>query len=96
MNCGDGIAVGDLQAVLDRKGFANVELVARNIFDTLPPFLEANPALRIALLHLDMDVYEPTAFALDRLFPHMVHGRLVVDDYGMVEGATRGGGGLRV
>lgn len=87
---GEGIAVDDLRAVLNAKGFANVELIAGNIFDTLPPFLDANPALRIALLHLDMDVYEPTAFALDRLMPHMVRGGLVVfDDYAMVEGATR-------
>lgn len=87
---GEGISREDLAAVLTRKGFANVDLVAGNILDTLPPFLAANPALRIAMLHLDMDVYEPTAFALESLLPHMVRGGLVLfDDYGLVEGATR-------
>lgn len=87
---GEGISKDALTAALDAKGFDNVELVAGNVFETLPAYLSANPALRIAMLHLDMDVYEPTAFALERLLPHMVRGGLVVfDDYGMVEGATR-------
>lgn len=87
---GDGIGRQDLQAILDDKGFANVELVEGNIFDTLPAFLERQPALKVALLHLDLDVYEPTAFALDHLLPRMARGGLVVfDDYGLVEGATR-------
>ena len=87
---GPGIAKDDLAALLDGKGFANTHLVEGDIFETLPPFLESRPAFKIALLHLDLDVYEPTAFALDRLIPHMVSGGLVVfDDYGIVKGATR-------
>lgn len=87
---GEGISRSDLQAILDDKGFANVDLIEGNIFDTLPAFLDSRPAQRIALLHLDLDVYEPTAFALDKLLSRMVRGGLVVfDDYGLVEGATR-------
>lgn len=81
---------GNLQTLIDEKGFTNVSLVEGNIFETLPPFLELKPALKIALLHLDLDVYEPTAFVLEGLIPRMVRGGLVVfDDYGIVEGATR-------
>lgn len=87
---GDGISRAGLQDLLDAKGFANTTLVEGNVFDTIPQFLEAHPALKIALLHLDMDVYEPTAFALDRLLPHMARGGLVVfDDYALLKGATR-------
>jgi hypothetical protein len=87
---GEGISKAALEEVLAEKGFANVELVEGDIFDTLPAFLDARPALKIALLHLDLDVYEPTAFALERLLPHMTSGGLVAfDDYGLVEGATR-------
>ena len=87
---GQGIAKQDLEQILDRKGFANVTLVAGNIFDSLPHYLSRHPALRIAMLHLDLDVYEPTAFALEALVPHMSPGGLVViDDYGVVDGATR-------
>jgi hypothetical protein len=87
---GEGISRPVLEEVLAAKGFANVELVEGDIFDTLPAFLRDRPAQKIALLHLDLDVYEPTAFALDQLLPHMVTGGLVAfDDYGLVEGATR-------
>ena len=87
---GDGIAKADLEAIADEKGFANIELVGGNIFDTLPDWLARQPAQKIALLHLDMDVYEPTIFALEQLLPRMVRGGIVVfDDYGLVEGATR-------
>jgi hypothetical protein len=87
---GDGIAKADLEALIERKGFDNIRLIEGNIFETLPALLVEKPALRIALLHLDLDVFEPTAFVLERLLPHMVRGGLVVfDDYGMVEGATR-------
>lgn len=87
---GEGISRRDLEGLLDAKGFTNTELVEGNIFDTVPRFLAERPAAKIALLHLDLDVYEPTAFALDQLLPRMVRGGLVVfDDYGLVEGATR-------
>ncbi|MDP5281079.1 TylF/MycF/NovP-related O-methyltransferase [Sphingomonas sp. DG1-23] len=87
---GPGISRDDLTALIAEKRFDNISLVEGNIFETLPAFLESKPALKIALLHLDLDVYEPTAFVLQRLLPHMVRGGLVVfDDYGMVEGATR-------
>lgn len=89
-NGGPGISKEDLERVLSAKGLRNVDLIRGNIFDTLPEFLTQNPAEKIALLHLDMDVYEPTAFALDQLLPRMVRGGIVLfDDYTMVEGATR-------
>lgn len=87
---GEGIARGTLEGLLTEKGLTNVHLHEGNILDTLPEALERMPELRIALLHLDVDVYEPTAFALDRLAPHMVPGGLILfDDYGGVAGATR-------
>ncbi len=87
---GEGISSNSLQAILDEKSFDNVHLHPGNIFDTLPKALEADPALKVALLHLDLDVYEPTSFGLDALLPRMVRGGIVLfDDYGMVEGATR-------
>ncbi|MBD8545141.1 TylF/MycF/NovP-related O-methyltransferase [Sphingomonas sp. CFBP 8760] len=87
---GEGIARETLMNLFADKGIGNVHLHEGNIFDTLPDYLGRRPELRIALLHLDVDVYEPTAFALDHLMPHMVPGGLIVfDDYGLVAGATR-------
>lgn len=87
---GEGISRVNLEELLNAKGYTNTTLIEGNIFTTLPEFLKHHPALKIALLHLDVDVYEPTAFALDQFLPHMARGGLVVfDDYGLVKGATR-------
>lgn len=89
---GEGISRADLEEILADKPYRNVHLHEGNIFDTVPALLDRDPGLKIALLHLDVDVYEPTAFALERLVPRMNRGGLIVfDDYGMVEGATRAG-----
>ena len=88
---GDGLSPEEVRAVLDGKGIGeNVHLVPGDIRATLPAWLAQAPATRIALLHLDMDVHEPTALALDLLWERVVPGGiLVIDDYNAVEGATR-------
>lgn len=86
---GPGIAKETLSALVEKKGYANLELHAGDLFETLPAYLRQYPATKVAFLHLDLDVYEPTAFVLEALAPHMVRGGLVVfDDYGLVKGAT--------
>jgi Macrocin-O-methyltransferase (TylF) len=67
-------------------------LVNGNIKDTLPSFLEQNPGLKIALLHFDMDLYEPTKVAMEALYPLVLAGGVVCfDEYGLVPwgGETR-------
>ncbi len=86
---GHGLSQEEVKEILSHKGFENFELVKGNVFDTLPSYLADNPETRIALLHLDMDVKEPTDFALDLLFERVVPGGLVVfDDYNAVAGET--------
>lgn len=86
---GDGLTREEVGGLLAGKGFTNVALEAGNVFETVPSYLARHPATRIALLHLDMDVQEPTAFALDTLWDRIVPGGLVVvDDYNAVAGAT--------
>ncbi|MBD8875185.1 TylF/MycF/NovP-related O-methyltransferase [Roseibium polysiphoniae] len=86
---GDALAKQDLEAILERKGFTNTKLIEGNVFDTLPEYLSSNPATRIALLHLDMDVMEPTDFALELLYDRVVKGGIIMfDDYQAVAGAT--------
>ena len=64
-------------------------LVKGNVFESLPNFLNENPNLQIAAIHLDMDVYEPTKFCLDKLYPMLSpSGIIICDDYNQVEGAT--------
>jgi hypothetical protein len=61
------------------------QLIEGDVNETIPKFLEENPGLRIALLHLDMDMYEPTLAALKLLYPRVLRGGVVVfDEYGMI------------
>tara|TARA_Y100001963_G_scaffold100791_1_gene138672 strand:+ start:1576 stop:2292 length:717 start_codon:yes stop_codon:yes gene_type:complete len=87
---GQGLTIDEVEKVLKHKSFNHIQLRKGNIFKTLPLFLEENPATRLAMLHLDMDVKEPTSFALDLLYERIVPGGvIVVDDYNAVEGATQ-------
>ena len=71
------------------KGFENFKLIKGNVFDTLPNYLEKHPETRLSFLHLDMDVKEPTDFALELLYERVVPGGLIVfDDYNAVAGET--------
>lgn len=74
---------------LKLKGIGNVELVQGNIKETLPKFLKRNRQMRIALLHIDTDVYEPCKVGLELLFDLIVpNGLIVFDDYSAIEGET--------
>jgi hypothetical protein len=89
VDAGDGLSETQIAEIFSRKGFGNLRTVAGNVMHTLPAYLEKNPASRIALLHLDMDVKEPTAFALSALYDRVVPGGLIViDDFTAVAGAT--------
>ena len=80
----------EIESALDEKGITNYELVKGNILETLDCYLRDNPHLRIAMLHIDCDVYEPSIAGLEKLFDRVVRGGLIVfDDYGVVEGETK-------
>lgn len=86
---GDGLSRTEVEQVFERKGFENIELLEGNVTETLPHFVMNNPACRIALLHLDLNVKEPTEFVLEALYDRVVPGGLIViDDYTSVVGAT--------
>jgi len=49
---------------------------------TIPQYATENPGLRIALLHIDIDIYEPVSIALENFYPRVVPGGVVVlDEY---------------
>ena len=86
---GEFITCQELQSSLALKGINNVELVKGDIKHTLPTYFRGGGQIRISLLHVDVDVYEPTKFVLEQLWDRVVVGGMVIlDDYGMVEGAT--------
>ena len=86
---GDGLSLEETHAILKNKSFINYELIDGDVRDSLPDFLRKNNSEKFSLIHLDMDVYEPTAFVLNQLYERLIIGGLiVVDDYNTVEGAT--------
>jgi Macrocin-O-methyltransferase (TylF) len=61
-----------------------VDLVKGDATRTIPDYVKRNPGIRISLLHLDMDLYEPTLVALRTLYPLVSPGGIVLlDEYAM-------------
>ena len=85
------ISIEQLQQVMEMKqANSNVELVAGNINETVPKFVQDNPHIRFSMIHLDVDLYEPSRTTMEHLFPLLsVGGILVLDDYGIWEGETK-------
>ena len=86
----ESISEEQLMDVLRRKHCSkNVSLVAGNICETVPAFTSNNPALKISLLNLDTDIYEPAVVILEHFWPKLSPGGvLVLDDYNVFPGET--------
>ncbi|MAG12554.1 hypothetical protein CL630_01950 [bacterium] len=77
----------DVYETCEMLGVKNVKVVKGFVQDTLPD----NEIGDIAVLRLDMDLYEPTKCALEILYDNVVEGGIIVfDDYGVkgFRGAT--------
>ena len=57
-----------------------VELVKGDLVETAPRYVKDNPHLVVAMLYLDVDLYEPTYAALATFLPRMPKGAIVVFD----------------
>ncbi|MCI0400600.1 MAG: TylF/MycF family methyltransferase [Gammaproteobacteria bacterium] len=57
-----------------------VELVKGDVCVTAPEYLKANPHLVVAMLYLDVDLYEPTVAALQTFVSRMPKGSIIVFD----------------
>ena len=87
---GEFVSKQEIESSLDNKNLKNVELVQGDILETLDGYLREHPYTRIALLHIDTDVYEPAKAGLEKLYDRVVRGGIIVfDDFGVVEGETK-------
>jgi hypothetical protein len=85
-----GLSVEETAATLQAKGLTNVEFVAGDIAATLPGYVQRHPELRLALVHVDVDLHDVTRLVLDATTPLLVPGgAFMMDDYGKVGGATQ-------
>lgn len=74
----------EIYASLNHKKIGNVELVKGDIADTLPVYIKKHPHLKVALLHIDTDIYAPSKIGLELLYDKVVrNGIIIFDDYGV-------------
>ncbi|MBL7074371.1 class I SAM-dependent methyltransferase [candidate division KSB1 bacterium] len=87
----ESISCEQMKNVLMNKNCEeNIELIEGDICKTVPDYARDNPELKIALLNLDVDLYEPTVTVLRYLEPKIVKGGvLILDDYGVFPGETK-------
>lgn len=85
------ISVEQMKQVLEHKRCDRfVELVAGDVCRTVPEYVAGHPELKISLLNLDTDIYEPAACILEHLYPRLERGGvLILDDYGTFPGETQ-------
>ena len=85
------ISKKQLLEIFERKKTRNiVELVEGDIVKTVPEYVSSHPEMKIALLNLDVDIYEPSVTILKYLYPKVVKGGvLILDDYGRFPGETK-------
>ena len=87
---GLGVNYESLLTNFKNKKFKNFYLIKGPIEKTLYNFIKKNKNLKISFLHLDLDVYQPTYFALSVLYNKVSKGGIILlDDYGKVYGATK-------
>jgi len=68
----------------------NVTLIPGDICLTVPEFASRNKDLKIALLNIDVDIYEPAVVVLQHLYPMVAKGGIILlDDYNKFPGETK-------
>jgi len=84
-------SVEEIQELLSGEGCGdNVTLIKGNICETVPEFVKRHPDIKIALLNMDVDLYEPARVILEYLFSMLSEGGiLIADDYNIFPGETR-------
>ncbi len=86
--CGKALSVEELDMIFQWKGLdKHLHLMKGDLRETLPALFEKQPGMRLSLVHLDVDVFEPTLTTLEMCWNRMVSGGLMLfDDYSFWEG----------
>ena len=58
----------------------NVELIVGEVQNTLDNFLKNNLEKKIIFAHMDMDTYESTKYALNKIKPFLKKGSIIIFD----------------
>jgi hypothetical protein len=90
-NGGKSISFEEINELLVKQGLnKNVDIIKGDILITLNDYLDKNPHLKISLLHIDVDLYEPTRHILEKLYEKVTKGGIIIfDDYGAFAGTNK-------
>lgn len=90
-NGGKSISFEEINELLNAQGLnKNVDIIKGDILHTLDAYLLQNPHLKISLLHIDVDLYEPTKHILEKLYNRVTTGGIIIfDDYGAFAGTNK-------
>ena len=90
-NGGKSISFEEINELLVAQGLhKNVDIVKGDILVTLDDYMEKNPHLKISLLHIDVDLYEPSKYILEKLYDKVTKGGIIIfDDYGAFAGTNK-------
>jgi hypothetical protein len=90
-NGGKSISFEEINDLLEKQGLnKNVDIVKGDILTTLDDYLQKNPHLKISLLHIDVDLYEPVKVILEKLYDKVTKGGIIIlDDYGTFAGTNK-------
>ncbi|MTE27394.1 TylF/MycF/NovP-related O-methyltransferase [Winogradskyella ouciana] len=88
---GKSISYEEITELLSQQNLnKNVEIIKGDIHDTLEQYLDKNPHLKLSLLHIDVDLYEPTKLVLEKLYDRVTKGGIIIlDDYGAFAGTNK-------
>lgn len=82
------ISADQLKDCMNRAGLSNYQLVIGDATTTIPSFVQDHPGLRVALINLDIDFYEPTMTALETFYPIVSRGGIILLDNYAGEGTS--------
>ena len=87
----NSISTEQLHKIFAHKGIDRyIELIEGDITKTVPEYVEKHPELKISILNLDTDVYEPAVTIMEYLYPRIIKGGiLMIDDYGEFPGENK-------
>ncbi len=90
-NGGVSITFEEINNLLEKQGLSgNIDIIKGDILVTLDRYLLENPHLKISLLHIDVDLYEPTKHILEKLYERVTKGGIIIfDDYGAFAGTNK-------
>ena len=87
---GVGSSPETIKNYLKNKKINNFQLIKGRLEKTIPRFLKNRKDFKISFLHLDLDVFQPTYFALNSFYKNVSpKGIILLDDYDSIEGATK-------